>query len=149
MAKTSTASVPGAQRMQDVLNLEASDSFIQTPQVKSIAQRALTYLHARYPIHFSGPPGVGKTTLAFHIATMLGTPIVLLHGDDEFGTSDLVGRDNGVRKERVIDNYIHSVTKVQEETRSVFVSNRQSKNLPVFKPVNLYWKFRMATTPNW
>ncbi|MBL8633236.1 MAG: gas vesicle protein GvpN [Myxococcales bacterium] len=124
MAKTSTASVPGAQRMQDVLNLEASDSFIQTPQVKSIAQRALTYLHARYPIHFAGPPGVGKTTLAFHIATMLGTPIVLLHGDDEFGTSDLVGRDNGVRKERVIDNYIHSVTKVQEETRSVFVSNR-------------------------
>lgn len=108
----------------DVLNLEPSDSFVMTPEVESIARRALTYLQTGFPVHFAGPPGVGKTTLAFHIATMLGSPIVLIQGDDEFASSDLVGKDNGVRRQKVVDNYIHSVTKVQEETRSVWVNNR-------------------------
>lgn len=109
---------------KDVLNLEPSDSFVMTPPVESITKRALTYLQTGYPVHFAGPPGVGKTTLAFHIAALLGSPVVLLQGDDEFVSSDLVGRDNGVRKQRVVDNYIHSVTKVQEETRNVWISNR-------------------------
>lgn len=109
---------------KDVLNLEPSSSFVMTPQVASITKRALTYLQTGYPVHFAGPPGVGKTTLAFHIAALLGSPVVLLQGDDEFVSSDLVGRDSGIRRNRVVDNYIHSVTKVQEETRSVWVNNR-------------------------
>ena len=107
-----------------VLDIEPSNSFVLTTQVDSLAKRALVYLQAGYPVHFAGPPGVGKTTLAFHIAARLGSPIVLLQGDHELGTSDLVGRDDGVRRQRVVDNYIHSVTKVQEETRSVWIDNR-------------------------
>lgn len=123
MAKINSA-LSSAQPPQDVLNLEPSESFVMTPQVESITRRALTYLHSGYPVHFAGPPGVGKTTLAFHIAAMLGTPIVLLQGDDEFASSDLIGRDNGVRRHKVVDNFIHSVTKVEEEMRSMWLSNR-------------------------
>ncbi len=123
MAKTPSG--PAAPPLpNDVLNLEPSDSFVMTPEVESIARRALTYLQTGFPVHFAGPPGVGKTTLAFHIAALLGSPIVLIQGDDELASSDLVGKDNGVRRQKVVDNYIHSVTKVQEETRSVWVNNR-------------------------
>ena len=122
MAKTPSGTAPPLPN--DVLNLEPSDSFVMTPEVESIARRALTYLQTGFPVHFAGPPGVGKTTLAFHIAALLGSPIVLIQGDDEFASSDLVGKDNGVRRQKVVDNYIHSVTKVQEETRNVWVNNR-------------------------
>lgn len=124
MAKTNPGPPAGAPHSPDVLNLEPSDSFVMTPQVESIARRALTYLQTGLPVHFAGPPGVGKTTLAFHIATLLGSPIVLMQGDDEFASSDLVGRDNGTRRHKVVDNYIHSVTKVQEETSNIWVNNR-------------------------
>ena len=109
---------------KDVLNLAPSESFVMTPQVESITRRALTYLQTGYPVHFAGPPGVGKTTLAFHIAALIGSPVVLLQGDDEFVSSDLVGRDSGISRQKVVDNYIHSVTKVQEETRGIWVNNR-------------------------
>jgi gas vesicle protein GvpN len=124
MAKTNPVPPAGAPLPPDVLNLEPSDSFVMTPQVELIARRALTYLQAGLAVHFAGPPGVGKTTLAFHIAALLGSPMVLMQGDDEFASSDLVGRDSGMRRQKVVDNYIHSVTKVQEETSSVWVNNR-------------------------
>lgn len=114
----------GASQHPDVLQLEPSSSFVMTPPVESISRRALTYLQSGHAVHFAGPPGVGKTTLAFHIAAMLGSPIVLLQGDDEFASSDLIGRDRGIRRNKIVDNYIHSVTKVQEETHSVWVNNR-------------------------
>jgi gas vesicle protein GvpN len=47
-----------------------------------------------------------------------------MHGDDEFGSSDLVGRDAGYRKSRLVDNFIHSVMKQEEEMHSLWVDNR-------------------------
>jgi gas vesicle protein GvpN len=47
-----------------------------------------------------------------------------MHGDDEFGSSDLIGRDAGYRKSKLIDNFIHSVLKTQEEMQSLWVDNR-------------------------
>jgi gas vesicle protein GvpN len=103
---------------------EPSKEFVSSPYVEQVTERALAYLNAGYPVHFSGPAGTGKTTLAFHVAAKLGRPVTLIHGDDEFGSSDLVGRDAGYRKYKLIDNFIHSVLKTEEEMKSLWVDNR-------------------------
>ena len=101
---------------EDLLTLLEPDldpGFIVTPYVADLAEHALTYLKADLPIHFCGPAGTGKTALAMHVAAKLKRPIVLLHGDDEFKTADLVGAEYGFRLKRLRDQYIHSVTKRQ------------------------------------
>lgn len=103
---------------------EPSEEFVSSSYVEQVTERALAYLKAGYPVHFSGPAGTGKTTLAFHVAAKLGRPVTLIHGDDEFSSSDLVGRDAGYRKYKLIDNYIHSVLKTEEEMKSLWVDNR-------------------------
>ena len=108
----------------DGVEPEPSEGFVSTPYVDDIVERALAYLEAGYPVHFAGPAGTGKTTLAFHVAAKLGRPVTLIHGDDEFQSSDLVGKDNGYRKSKLIDNFIHSVLKTEEEMRSFWIDNR-------------------------
>lgn len=103
---------------------EPSEQFVCTPHVKDLTDRALAYLEVGYPVHFCGAAGTGKTTLAFHVAAMLNNPVILIHGDDEFGSSDLVGKNSGFRKSKVVDNFIHSVMKTEEEMRSFWVDNR-------------------------
>jgi gas vesicle protein GvpN len=103
---------------------EPSAEFVLTPYVREITERALTYLETGYPVHFAGPAGTGKTTLAFHVAAKLGRPVSLIHGDDEFGSSDLVGRDTGYRKSKLIDNFIRSVVRTEEEMKTIWVDNR-------------------------
>ena len=112
------------QPMEDNILPEPGEGFISTPYVEHVTERALAYLGAGYAIHFSGPAGTGKTTLAFHVAAKLGRPVTLIHGDDEFGSSDLVGRDAGYRKSKLVDNFIHSVLKTEEEMKSFWVDNR-------------------------
>src|SRR4030042_3108159 len=85
-------------RAPDPIWPEASEEFVMTLQVEELVERALAYLDAGYPINLSGPAGTGKTTLALHIASQLGPPVTLIHGDDEFGSSDLVGNAPGYRK---------------------------------------------------
>ena len=103
---------------------EPSEEFVCTPHVEELTRRALAYLEAGYPVHFAGPAGTGKTTLAFHVAAQLGRAVTLIHGDDEFGSSDLVGRDAGYRRYKLIDNFIHSVMKTEENLNTVWVDNR-------------------------
>ncbi|MBI3947533.1 MAG: gas vesicle protein GvpN [Armatimonadetes bacterium] len=108
----------------DAVLLEPGSAFVCTPCVQELTDRALTYLEVGYPVHFCGPAGTGKTTLAFHVAAHLGRPVTLIHGDDEFSSSDLVGRDSGYRKSKLVDNFIHSVLKTEEEMQSLWVDNR-------------------------
>lgn len=115
--------VPGHLN-QDRVAIEASQGFVETPQVGELTERALTYLGAGYPVHLCGPAGTGKTTLAFHIAARLNNPVTLINGDDEFGTSDLVGRNSGFRRERVVDNYIRNVLKTEDEYSQSWQDNR-------------------------
>lgn len=98
--------------------------FVNTPAIERIAQRALRYLQSGYSIHLCGPAGVGKTTLALHIADLRSRSIVLLFGDDEFRTSDLIGNQSGYTRKKIVDNFIHSVVKVEDELRQHWVDSR-------------------------
>jgi nitric oxide reductase NorQ protein len=126
-AVTQLAAVGPALRVQpenDNVVPEPGEGFVITPRIQDLTERALAYLEVGYPLHFAGPAGTGKTTLAFHAAASLGRPVILIHGDDEFGSSDLVGKDTGYRKSKVIDNYIHSVLKTEENVNTVWMDNR-------------------------
>jgi gas vesicle protein GvpN len=106
------------------LRLQPATSFVETPFVRELTTRALAYLAAGFPVHFRGPAGSGKTTLAMHVASQLGRPVMLMMGDDEFNTSDLVGKEKGFRRRRVVDNYVHTVMKTEEDMTQHWVSNR-------------------------
>lgn len=108
----------------NILSLKQRPDFVQTPCVRSLGERAMCYLQAGYPVHFSGPAGTGKTTMAMHVAAQIGRPVVLIHGDDEFGSSDLVGGQLGYRSTRVVDNFIHSVMKTEENVSKTWVDHR-------------------------
>jgi nitric oxide reductase NorQ protein len=109
---------------QTVLRLEPREDFVVTPSIEAICNRALSYLEAGYACHFSGPAGSGKTTLAMHVAARRRRPVMLIHGNEEFGTSDLVGGEKGVMSTRVVDNFIHSVLKTEESHRSQWIDNQ-------------------------
>jgi nitric oxide reductase NorQ protein len=128
MTNNGTASISEAavrsQPGNDNVWPQASDGFVSTAEVQALTERALTYLQVGYPVHLSGPAGTGKTTLALHVAARLGRPVTLVHGDDEFASSDLVGNDYGYRKSKLVDNFIHSVLKTEEEMQTLWMDNR-------------------------
>jgi nitric oxide reductase NorQ protein len=116
--------VMAREEMSTLLEPRPQPSFVETPYVESIVDRALAYIAAGFPIHLRGASGTGKTTLALHIASKLGRPVVMIHGDEEFSTSDLVGGEYGYRVRKVIDNFIHSVLKTEEDMTRKWVDNR-------------------------
>jgi gas vesicle protein GvpN len=84
----------------------------------------LRYLQSGYSIHLRGPAGVGKTTLALHLADLIARPIMMLFGDDDFKSSDLIGNQSGYTRKKVVDNFIHSVVKLEDEVRQNWVDSR-------------------------
>jgi gas vesicle protein GvpN len=94
---------------------------VETPFVKDLVDRSLAYLGDGLHVHFSGPAGSGKTTLALHVAQRLGRPAVLIHGDDQMGTADLVGKESGYKRSYTHDQYVHTVLKVEEEVKPLWV----------------------------
>lgn len=107
-----------------VLSLDLEESFVETPLVCNLTERALSYLQAGYPVHFSGLAGTGKTTLAMHVARKLGQPTMLIFGDDEFGSSNLIGGEHGYRSRKVVDRFISRVLKTEEDISTRWVDNR-------------------------
>ena len=114
----------GIQELVTVLEPHPLPDFVETGFVKAITDRALAYNEAGYPVHFRGPSGTGKTTLAMHVAAMIGRPVVLIHGDEEFRSSDLVGGEHGYRYRRVIDRFVSRVLKVEEDMIKRWVDYR-------------------------
>jgi len=97
---------------------------VETPTIQELTERALAYLAAGFPVHFRGPAGTGKTTLALHVAAQLGRPVMLIAGDEEFATSDLIGGQYGYRYRKVVDRFIHSVLKYEEDAVQLWVDHR-------------------------
>lgn len=107
-----------------VIRPEVDPDYVVTPYLKELVDHGLAYLKADFPIHFSGPAGIGKSALAFYVACKLNQPIIIMHGDEEFGTSDLVGGQYGFRSKKLKDQYIHSVIKSEEDVSRRWVDHR-------------------------
>lgn len=54
--------------------------FVKTAALEQVMQRALRYLKTGYSIHLEGPTGIGKTTLAMHLADCRQQPVMLVVG---------------------------------------------------------------------
>jgi len=98
--------------------------FIESDYTKGLTNRAMAYIKAGFSVHFRGGSGTGKTSLAMHIAGKLGRPVMLIHGDDELGTSDLIGGRYGFRVRRVTDNFVQSVLKTEEDMIQRWIDSR-------------------------
>jgi len=117
-------SVDTIAEVQPIRIAKDQPSFVITPFLEDIINRSLLYLRAGFPINFSSPAGMGKTTIAMYVAAQLEQPVILIHGDDEFVTSDLVGGEHGYRKKKTVDNFIHSVLKTDEKVSGAWIDNR-------------------------
>jgi nitric oxide reductase NorQ protein len=121
------ATKPLIQNLQEpptALAVRPRPDFVETSSVCELKERALSYLNAGFPVHFRGPAGTGKTTLAMHVASSLSRPVMLIVGDEEFSTSDLIGGQHGYKYRKVVDRYIHSVLKLEEDASQQWVDNR-------------------------
>jgi len=98
--------------------------FVSTKFTQNIVKRALRYLQSGFAVHLRGPAGTGKTTLAMHLASLLGRPIVLIYGDEDLQSSQIVGSQSGYTRKKVVDNFIHSVLKVEDDLRHSWVDAR-------------------------
>ena len=54
--------------------------FVKTAALEQVVKRAQGYLRAGYCIHLEGPTGIGKTTLAMHLADGQDQPMLLVLG---------------------------------------------------------------------
>ncbi|MCL6578975.1 MAG: gas vesicle protein GvpN [Candidatus Bathyarchaeota archaeon] len=110
--------------MATAIILKPSERFVETPFIRDIVNRALSYLKAGFPINLAGPAGCGKTTLAFHIAWKLGKPVTLIVGNDEVKSSNLIGGELGYSRRLIYDRFISSVLKVEESAYKVWLDER-------------------------
>ncbi len=107
-----------------VLEPSPLPDFVETKAIKQITERALAYIKAGFSVHFRGPTGTGKTSLAMHVASKVGRPVVMIHGDEELNTSDLVGAETGYKRRKFVDQYISRVYKLEEKAQKTWVDNR-------------------------
>jgi len=110
--------------MTTILEPTPLSDFVETKYIKDVTNRALSYIKAGFPIHFRGTSGTGKTTLAMHVASKIGRHVVMIHGDEELTTSDLVGGEYGYRIRKVVDRFVSRVLKVEEDGVKCWVDNR-------------------------
>jgi gas vesicle protein GvpN len=98
-----------------------STETVLSPYLESIVKRALLYIQAGFPIHLIGPTGVGKTELAFYLADKLNRPYSFIQGNSELSNLDFIGGVSGFTRKKAIDNYIHTVYKLEEQVKDSWI----------------------------
>ncbi|CAG9621021.1 gas vesicle protein GvpN [Sutcliffiella rhizosphaerae] len=102
------------------MNKQLEKEIVAHSKVEALTSRTLEYLKNGFPVHFTGPTGVGKTSNAFYVAKCLERPVVVLQGHEEMTNADLLGDFNGYTKKLLVDNYIRSVVKKEETMKESF-----------------------------
>jgi gas vesicle protein GvpN len=101
-----------------------TEALIQDEDTKQLLTRSLRYLKAGYPIHYTGPTGAGKTSLALALAKRRRRPVMLIHGNHELDNKDLIGGFTGYTSKKIVDNYIRSVYKKDENVQETWRDGR-------------------------
>ncbi|OZU88405.1 gas vesicle protein GvpN [Virgibacillus indicus] len=96
----------------------------KSPYYKGLISRSLKYLETGFPIHFTGPSGIGKTTLALHIAKQRKKPVILIHGNKELSNQELIGAFSGYKRSKLKDNYVRTVYKLEENVTESWSDGR-------------------------
>jgi len=105
-------------------NIETKKNYIITSYIKSLTDRALIYINSGFPIHLRGSAGVGKTSLAFHIANKIGNTILFICGSEEINDENLIGGYVGIKKYYIEDNFVSSVYKQKEISDKLWKDGR-------------------------
>jgi gas vesicle protein GvpN len=110
--------------MSTIIAENPNDDFVSTPYIDELTERGLGYLAAGFGLNLEGHAGSGKTTLAFHLGHLLKRPIVLMSGDEAVVSADMIGRVGGFKRRKVVDNFIRTVVKVEEEEQESWIDER-------------------------
>lgn len=99
------------------LGLTPSEHFFENEEIDGMIKRGLFYARAGVPIHFQGPAGLGKTSLALAIAERLGRPVSVMVGNDWLDVDDMIGKEVGQNTTSVVDRYISRVRRSEQHMR--------------------------------
>ncbi|WP_088035540.1 gas vesicle protein GvpN [Evansella clarkii] len=94
---------------------KSPEKIIFTDDLERMKKRSLVYLHSGYHLHFTGPSGIGKTSLALNIANEFDQPVMFMNGRQDLSPFDLLGGFSGYKSSKTVDNFVRTVYKQAEE----------------------------------
>ncbi|ETX29350.1 AAA family ATPase [Roseivivax isoporae] len=98
--------------------LDRGRHFFENVEIASLLDRARRYVRAGVCVHFSGPAGLGKTSLALRLARSLGRPVAFMAGNDWLNAQDFIGRSVGQSMSTLVDRYVQTVRRTESDVRA-------------------------------